>query len=41
MAGVRQIDQFTKLTDTKVANEISNVNSNIELVKEKNRVDHA
>ena len=38
---MRQMDQFTKLTETKVLNEVNNMNSNLDLVKERMRIDHA
>jgi len=38
---LRQLDQFTKLTENKVLNEINNMNSNLDLVKERMRVDHS
>lgn len=38
---MRSIDQFTKITETKVLNEINNMNSNLDLVKEKMRVGHS
>jgi hypothetical protein len=38
---VRTLDQFTKLTETKVLNEIQNMNSNLDLIRERMRVDHS
>lgn len=38
---VRQIDQFAKMTETKALNDINNMNNNIELVKEKMRVEQS
>lgn len=36
---IRQVEQYTKLTEQKVLNEMSIMNGNLELVKEKMRAD--
>jgi hypothetical protein len=38
---VRLIDQFSKMTETKALNDINNMNNNIELVKEKMRIEQS
>lgn len=38
---VRQIDQFAKMTESRALNDVNNMNNNIELVKEKMRVEQS
>ena len=40
-SSVRSLDQFTKITETKVLNEVNNMNANIELIREKMRVERS
>lgn len=37
---IRQVDQYSKMAETKILDEMNSTNNNLELLKEKSRLDN-